>query len=151
MAHAFKTIPAKSTFGTLQEELNQSDYINIKKRKCNSILYTNKSNTILYTNKSNLIVRPQLNKSNLIFGQYSKSNLYNVCTVSKGPPPSIPCGFNNCNPCQNSNNVIIDPNSTTPFYFNYTIDPLGELFGKTSCGILNYTNYMILNPPLKKI
>ena len=75
MAHAFKTIPAKSTFGTLQEELNQSDYINIKKRKCNSILYTNKSNTILYTNKSNLIVRPQLNKSNLIFGQYNNIHL----------------------------------------------------------------------------
>ena len=37
MAHAFKTIPAKSTFGTLQEELNQSDYINRKKK--NVILF----------------------------------------------------------------------------------------------------------------
>ena len=134
MAHAFKTISAKSTFGALQREFYQSDYINRKKK--------------LACCRNNIL---PINKNNLIFGQYSKSNLYNVCTVSKGPPPSIPCGFNNCNPCQNSNNVIIDPNSTTPFYFNYTIDPLGELFGKTSCGILNYTNYMILNPPLKKI
>ena len=133
MAHAFKTIPAKSTFGTLQKDFYQSDYINRKKK--------------LICRNNNL----HINKSNLIFGQYSKSNLYNVCTVSKGPPPSIPCEFNNCNPCQNSSNVIIDPNSITPFYFNYTIDPLGELFGTTSCGILNYTNYMILNPPLKKI
>ena len=160
MAHAFKTIPAKSTFGTLQEELNQSDYINRKKRKCNTILYTNKSNTILYTNKSNLIVRPQLNKSNLIvrpqlnksnliIGQYTKSNLYNVCNVSKGPPPANPCEFNNCNPCQDI--VTINASSTNPFYFDYTIDPLGELFGKTSCGILNYTNYMVFNPPTKKL
>ena len=140
MAHAFKTIPAKSTFGTLQEELNQSDYISIKKRKCNSILYTN---------KSNLIVRPQLNKSNLIIGQYTKLNLYNVCNVSKGPPPANPCEFNNCNPCQDI--VTINASSTNPFYFDYTIDPLGELFGKTSCGILNYTNYMVFNPPTKKL
>jgi hypothetical protein len=162
MAHAFKTIPAKSTFGTLQEELNQSDYINRKKRKCNTILYTNKSNTILYTNKSNLIigrkqlnksnliVGKQLNKSNLIVGQYTKLDLYNVCNVSKGPPPAIPCEFNNdCNPCQDS--VTINASSTNPFYFNYTIDPLGELFGKTSCGILNYTNYMVFNPPKTKL
>ncbi len=139
MAHAFKTIPAKSTFGTLQEELNQSDYINRKKRKCNTILYTNKSNTILYTNKSNLIV-----------GQYTKLDLYNVCNVSKGSPPAIPCDFNNnCNPCQDI--VTINASSANPFYFDYTIDPLGELFGKTSCGILNYTNYMVFNPPKTKL
>ena len=134
MAHAFKTIPAKSTFGTLQKELYQSDYINRKKNKCNTIL--------------------PVNKSNLIVGQYTKLNLYDVCTVSNGPPPSIHCEFNNCNPCQNSGNiVIIDPNSTNPFYYDYTIDPLGELFGKTSCGILNYTNYMVFNPPkrIKKL
>lgn len=134
MAHAFKRIPAKSTFGTLQEELYQSDYINKKKQQCGPIL--------------------NINKSNLIIGQYTKLNLYNVCTVSNGPPPSTPCEFNNdCNPCQDDNVVIINPSNTSnagysdAFYLNYTIDPLGELFGKTSCGALNYTNYMIFNPP----
>ena len=134
MAHAFKRISAKSTFGTLQEELYQSDYINKKKQQCNTIL--------------------PVNKSNLIVGQYTKLNLYNVCTVSNGPPPSIPCDFNNdCNPCQDDAIVMIDPNNpdnpknSDAFYLNYTIDPLGELFGKTSCGVLNYTNYMIFNPP----
>ena len=133
MAHAFKRIPAKSTFGTLQEELYQSDYINKKKLQCGPIL--------------------NINKSNLIVGQYTKLNLYNSCTVSNGPPPSIPCDFNNdCNPCQDDNLVKIDanPNYTgysNTFNLNYTIDPLGELFGKTSCGILNYTNYMIFNSP----
>jgi hypothetical protein len=133
MAHAFKRIPAKSTFGTLQEELYQSDYINKKKQQCCPIL--------------------NVNKTNLIIGQYTKLNLYNVCTVSNGPPPSIPCEFNNvCNPCQDDNVVKIDanPNYTgkyDTFNLNYTIDPLGELFGKTSCGVLNYTNYMVFNPP----
>ena len=142
MAHAFKTIPAKSTFGTLQEELYQSDYINRKKRKC--------------VNKSNLIVGKytKLNKSNLIVGQYTKLNLSDVCTVSNGPPPANPCEFNNnCNPCQNSEDITIDASDTNtiPFYVDYTIDPLGELFGKTYCGILNYPKYMVFNPPQKKL
>jgi|Laugresbdmm110dd_1035094.scaffolds.fasta_scaffold43869_1 hypothetical protein len=144
MAHAFKRISAKSTFGTLQEELYQSDYINIKKEQCNKT-----------KEQYNTIIVP-INKTNLIVGQYTKLNLYNACTVSNGPPPSTPCEFNNdCNPCQDDNLVIINPSATSSsysdaFYLNYTIDPLGELFGKNSCGILNYTNYMILNPPLKK-
>jgi hypothetical protein len=74
--------------------------------------------------------------------------------LSNGFPPSNPCEFNNdCNPCQTEDVVKINASSTdhNPFNFKYTIDPLGELFGKNSCGILNYTNYMILNPPLKKI
>jgi hypothetical protein len=129
MARTFKNISAKSTFGTLQEELYQSDYINRKKNKC--------CNTILPVNKSNLIV-----------GQYTKLNLYNVCTISNGFPPSNPCEFNNdCNPCQTEDVVKIDANSEESFNFKYTIDPLGELFGKTPCGILNYTNYMVFNPP----
>ena len=133
MAHAFKRISAKPTFGTLQEELYQSDYIKKKKQQCNDIV--------------------PVNKSNLIIGQYTKLNLYNVCTVSNGPPPSTHCEFNNeCSPCQDEDIVIINPNNNTTsyndaFYMNYTIDPLGELFGKTSCGTLNYTNYMIFNRP----
>ena len=132
MAHAFAPIPAKPSFGTLKENLYQSDYINRKKNKCNTIL--------------------PINKSNLIVGQYTKLNLYDVCTVSNGFPPSNPCEFNNeCNPCYDSGEeaiVKIDGTSTTiQFNLKYTIDPLGELFGKTPCGILNYTNYMVFNPP----
>ena len=33
MAHAFAPIPAKPAFGTLKENLYQSDYINRKKAK----------------------------------------------------------------------------------------------------------------------
>ena len=168
MAHAFQTISAKPTFGTLRENLYQSDYINRKKgiitycksrSACQRIKVApsynirNSFNIGLYDLKlKNNNIYP-VNKSNLIIGQYTKSNLNNVCTISNIFPYSkpAPCSYDNpCNPCQNNNSVIIDPASTTPFYETNMIDPLGELFGKSQCGELNYTHYMeiIYNPIL---
>jgi len=150
MAHAFKTISAKPTFGTLQPNLYQSDYINRKKgiivfckRECicknikvaPSYDIKNSFNLGLRFNRLNNIHN---NKSNLIISQYTKENLENVCTVS----PIVPLLENSC---QNNGPVIIDPlNSTIPFYNTYIIDPLGQLFGKSQCGELNYTEYKIL-------
>ena len=168
MAHAFAPIPAKPTFGTLKENLYQSDYINSKKSKlayCRTPSYCNKikiSNGYEGINSYNLgrysrnletcNIIP-VNKGNLIIGQYSKLNLNNVCTISYGTPPTKPCSNDNpCNPCQNTTSVIIDPNSATePFYWNKTIDPLGELFGASQCGELNYTKYMVFDPPTKPL
>jgi hypothetical protein len=164
MAHAFKTISAKPTFGTLKEGIYQSDYINKKKgiiTFCKSPSSCKKSKVFssydtlnsfnfgrysFMLKKCNVVT---VNKSNLIIGQYTKENLKDVCTVSALAPyiePS-PCGQDNpCTPCQNNNVVKIDPlNATTTFYNEYIIDPLGELFGKTQCGELNYTDYMILD------
>ena len=137
MSHAFKIIPAKPTFGKFKENISYSDYINIKKG--------------IYCKHSFL----PLNKSNLIAGQYTSLDLKNICTISEINPmiqPS-PCSSSlPCEPCQNNNPVIIQPNtSTIPFYYNYQIDPLGELFGKTQCGELNYKNYMkVAILPIKK-
>lgn len=166
MAHAFAPIPAKPAFGTLKENLYQSDYITRKKAKytyCRTPTYCQKmTNSNSYAKLylynlgrysqglENCNVIP-VNKGNLIIGQYSKLNLQNVCTVSSGPPPSQPCGPSPdqpnvvCNPCQNTVPVQIDPSSI--FYQSYTIDPLGELFGASQCGELNYTRYMVFNPP----
>jgi hypothetical protein len=41
--------------------------------------------------------------------------------------------------------TTINPNISTPFYQNYTIDPKGELFGNTCCGKNNYLLYRKLN------
>jgi hypothetical protein len=86
-------------------------------------------------------------------GQYTKLNLKNVCTVSKGTPPTKPCGYGKgdlpCDPCQDNGNVLLDPDTTNPFYFDKTIDPLGELFGYSQCGELNYTGHMVFYPPTK--
>jgi len=163
MAHAFAPIPAKPTFGTLKENLYQSDYLIRKKAKyayCRTPSYCNKikiANSYDLINSYNLgrysrnletcNIIP-INKGNLIMGQYTKLNLKNVCTVSKGTPPTHPCSNDlPCDPCQNNDPVTLDPNTSVPFYFDKTIDPLGELFGSSQCGELNYTGHMVLHPP----
>lgn len=165
MARAFASISAKPTFGTLKENLYQSDYINRKKGKntyytdpnrCNKLVNANSYAKLYSFNLGRYAVGlekyniPSVNKTNLVIGQYTTLNLDNVCTVANGPPPSKYCSSENpCNPCQNKNSVIIDTSSTAyPFYFGHTIDPLGELFGSSQCGELNYTDYMILNLPI---
>ena len=164
MAHAFAPIPAKPAFGTLKENLYQSDYLNRKKAKyaycrtpssyCNKI---KKSNSYALINSYNLgrysrnletcNIIP-VNKGNLIIGQFAKLNLSNICTVSYGPPPVTPCTNDTpCAPCQDNTPVFVDQTSSTPFYLKATIDPNGELFGASQCGELNYTQYMVLNLP----
>jgi hypothetical protein len=173
MAHTFSPIPAKPAFGSMKENLYQSDYLIRKKAKlayCGSPYYCNKSiiadsyqllNSYklehYYRNLERCKIIP-INKGNLIMGQYTKLNLKDVCTVSYGPPPTKPCGNDTeeipCAPCQNNTDVVIDPNvnpstniSSEPFYWNATIDPLGELVGSSQCGELNYTQYMIFDSP----
>ena len=155
MAHAFKTISAKPTFGTLKENLYQSDYINRKKgiitlcnlySECQKISFApsysdiNSFNLGIHTLGLNKCDKSHIDKdkTNLIAGQYTTENLSNICTISvidqnKQPP------YDSC-----QTNVIINPNNSTtlPFYFTNQIDALGELFGRTQCGELNYTNYM---------
>ena len=80
-------------------------------------------------------------KSDLIFGLYSKMELKNVCTVIEGPPCDK---IDSCVGC--SEITKIDPSETNPFYFMHTIDPVGELFGNSSCGTNNFVNYMVYNP-----
>jgi len=158
MSHTFAQKPA---FGTLKENLYQSDYINRKKAKntycrtpsnCQKMATANSYDKInLYKlgrysiglDKCNAI---HVNKGNLIMGQYTKLNLQNVCTIAVGPPPNQHCSnITPCNPCQN--NALVQINTSLmapPFYQNYTIDPLGELFGASQCNELNYTHYMSL-------
>lgn len=170
MAHAFNVIPAKPTFGTIRQKLYQSDYISRKKALllyCNSPLRNCQTNRVVssydkinsfnlgrYTynlRESNVL---PVSNSNLVSGQFTKLDLERVCSVTAGPPTNEPCSSSNpCNPCQNSNpSVIINPSAaTTPFYYDYIIDPLGELFGRSQCGELNYVNYRVLNHPTKPL
>lgn len=166
MAHAFKTISAKPTFGTLRENIYQSDYINRKKgvitfcnspSRCQRIRVApsynirnsfNSGRYKLSLDKCNIL---PVNKSNLIIGQYTKMNLQDICTV-QNINPSIPPEPDN--PCQNTPSISINPNSMTPpppFYWTYQIDPSGQLFGKSQCGELNYTHYMLFYPPQKPL
>jgi hypothetical protein len=153
MAHAFKIIPAKPTFGTLRQNTFQSDYITNKKSK---LAYCNASNKCANNsssyNQMNLLHNGRrisnkylanndlipFNKSNLIAGLYSKMDLENVCTLING----FPCNNINtsCAACQTE--VSINSGSSVPFSWTNTIDPVGALFGNTPCGIQNFTKYM---------
>ena len=163
MSRVFQVIPAKPTFGTIKEKIYQSDYIQRKKGKiiycgspalCNNLRVSESYdkrcvyNVGRYSyglNKCGLI---PTNKYNLVMGQYTKSNLKDICVVSLGAPPTKYCSYDNpCDPCQTTNQVPIDTTSSAPaFYTVNTIDPLGELFGNSQCGILNYTDYMVSQP-----
>jgi hypothetical protein len=158
MAHAFTPIPAKPTFGTLRENLYQSDYLERKKAilaYCNTPGYCNKPlHTHSYDQKNlynlgksiNTCNFLRVNKGNLVAGQYSQLDLNNVCTVI--PTTKTPCNLiNGCAPCATFTPVPINLLSTVPFYQTNNIDPLGQLFGNSQCGELNYTNFMIFYPP----
>lgn len=155
MAHAFKIIPAKPTFGTLRSNTNtfQSDYITNKKSKlayCNApdkcaknsssynqmnLLNNGRRLSNKYLANNGLI---PFNKSNLIAGLYSKMDLENVCTLING----FPCNNidTSCVACQNA--VSINSGDSVPLNWTNTIDPVGALFGNTPCGIENFTKYM---------
>ena len=49
--------------------------------------------------------------------------------------------WNNCIQCLSPCPINV-ATATKPFYFTNTIDPLGQLFGNTQWGELNYTHYM---------
>lgn len=133
MAYAFAPISAKPTFGTLRDNLFQSDYIKLKKSKhlcrCRKICRCRCN-------------RININTGNLIMGQYTKLDLTDVCTVI----PTTPCvNIDDCDPCKMKDPVPIvpDPESGNPFYFGNTIDPIGSLFGKSQCGENSYARYMV--------
>jgi hypothetical protein len=77
--------------------------------------------------------------SDLIFGLYSKMDLKNVCSVIDGYPCS---NIDSCGGCSLPTTINASPSVTEPFYSTNTIDPIGELFGNTSCGTNNFINYM---------
>ncbi len=109
---------AKATFGTLKKNMYQSDYLNKKKgvaMACEKHCSNNRD-TIFSTNKYNLII-----------GQYTEMNLKDVITVDN----------------ITSTPVVINPSDTIPFYYTNTIDPYGQLFGDSQCGISNYLHYIV--------
>jgi hypothetical protein len=161
MAHAFKPISAKPTFGTVNNGrfISQSDYLNNKKgylfysqtsncnlNCCNKLIKTNSyKNKYLFnlgqlTNQINKGIIVPFDKQNLVAGQYTYMDLSGVCCAIDG---SICTDIfvNDCTQCDLPCPINV-ATSTQPFYFTNTIDPLGQLFGNSQCGELNYTHYM---------
>ena len=66
------------------------------------------------------------NSANLYVNLYKKEDLTGVVVIEAAYNPTS----------------IVIP-SSSPFYENIIIDPCGQLFGNTNCGINNYTKYMV--------
>jgi len=145
-------IPAKPTFGTLTQVVFQGDYISNKKAKmasctkvnCNKLTKVSSYDQYNLYNKGRYLdalargcIIP-FDKTNLITGLYSKMNLKDVCTVINDNPCSV---IDSCPGCLTG--TPIDASSTDAFYLTKTIDPVGALFGRSACGVNNFTRYMV--------
>ena len=135
--------PAKPTFKSNKESNDAGSYIQNKtasttfcKAKCPDKLRitTNYQNLYAFRNarfiKKNAL-RPSFDNNDLNINLFTKMDLTNVCTVKN----------NTTTGCVSS----ID--GSVPFYLTYTIDPSGVLFGNSECGISNFENFLVPNPP----
>lgn len=137
MAHSFKSKSGKSAFGVFSEPLEAGEYIYNKKARttycvdnCIPKLKVNtESNLMLYKRANKLKFYPcknLINKANLNINLITKLDLKDVPVIAdlSGNVPTI-----------------IEQNAIP--YLEYNIDPSGNLFGNTICGINNYVQYMV--------
>jgi hypothetical protein len=149
-------------------------YCNSKKAKCGKLRVAKDfREKLLFSKGKDFINGLRCSKfnipvghSNLIIGQYSKLNLKPVCSVIPNQTNIANLCYDNSTIALNNpysfcdlggNEVQINPNlhdpsgNLVPFYQQYYIDPCGELFGNSQCGELNYTSYMVINPPINPV
>ena len=144
MAHAFSPIAAKPAFGNITQSDYASDYIQNKIAKlayCSDVRNANckkkfSQSELLLFNKGRLLNSyafcagtSLINEANLVAGLYTESDLSGVAVL-----------------CDVSGDACITPTAISsldvPFYEHYLIDPDGQLFGNTPCGMTNFTKYM---------
>ena len=131
------TTNGKQTFGQSSTPQDAGDYILNKKAKlmmCNSRVCLPKTPTITQSNyllfkKANYIKYGRgSNKNELVSGLTTTIDLLDVQVIQNTSGDS---------PTTISTSVIP--------YLTYVIDPYGDLFGNSICGINNFQNYVINN------
>ena len=139
MAHSFKSNSGVKSFGTFSESQNAGDYIYDKKTratycKANVCVRSRKigseSNYLLFKRANKLSVYPclnSINKANLNINLITKLDLTDVPVIQEFSTNDVP------------STITTD---AIPF-LDYNIDPCGNLFGNTICGINNFVNYMV--------
>lgn len=163
----------RSAFGTFQPNNSSSD--NIKKKKIKSLFCAATSKgcapTKLVSNSTDLYLfrayvannqPPNYNTRNLNINLITSLDLSNVtvvestCTQASPIPIDPPTGGEHVEFIAETmdptrfleQHVPMAENVDDGRYTLYTIDPKGELFGNTPCGLNNYVNYMVINVPL---
>ena len=147
MANSFKGFSDKKAFGGFSESQEAGEYIYNKKAKtifcipnnCTpSVNFGSEGDYLLFNRSNKLTFSPCLNSIN-------RSNLYNNL-ITKLDLKDVPV-VQNFYPQGNYTGVpstIINSSNITP-YLDYNIDPCGNLFGNTVCGINNFVKYMKYN------
>ena len=129
---------ANKAFGVFSESQSAGDYIYKKKTQatyCNANICTpsltvgSESNYLLFKRANKLRVYPCLNSIN-------KANL-NINLITKLDLTGFPVIEDA------SGNFPTTITTTTTPYLQYNIDPSGNLFGNTICGINNWEKYMV--------
>lgn len=131
----------KNTFGVFKEPLNAGDYIQNKKAK--SIFCTSTANNANTVNtQSNLLLLKQANYlNNSVCAVYFNTANLNVNLLTTLDLTNISVISSNTSPYVTPTPIIT---TATP-YLDYQIDPSGNLFGNTNCGLLNYESDLIFN------
>jgi hypothetical protein len=140
MARPFKNSSSgKKAFGVFSEPQEAGEYIYNKKAKATycsntcspSLKFGSESNRLLFKTSYKMGVYPCLNsidKANLNINLITQLDLTGVPVIQD---------FSNNQICPSTITT-----TTTP-YLQYNIDPSGNLFGNTICGINNWEKYMV--------
>ena len=163
----------RSAFGTFRPNNSSSDTLRNKKAKSLFCEATSKgcAPTKLVSNSTDLYLfrtyvannqPPKYNTRNLNINLITTLNLENVtvvestCTHASPIPIDPPAGGQHVEFIAGSTDpstfmeyhVPMAENVDDGRYTLYTIDPYGELFGNTPCGLNNYVNYMVIREPM---
>lgn len=130
---------ANKAFGVFSEPQNAGDYTYNKKAKatyCNSKICTpsltvgSENNYLLFKRANKLSVYPclnSINKANLNINLITKMELTNIPVIQEFSTGNVPTTIT----------------TTAIPYLDYNIDPSGNLFGNTICGINNWEKYLV--------
>lgn len=145
MAHLFKNNSGKNTFRQFVEPDSAGNYIIQKKIKAAYCL-PNCDNSFKALSQSNLLMLKTSYNNDIYscFNSINKKDLY-INLITK---LDLSCDSDVIPIVDTSGNLvpaIINSNGTT--YTRYDIDPYGKLFGNTTCGLNNFVNYLVYNPP----
>ena len=150
MAQSFKSSSGGRPFKLFSEPTTAGTYIENKKAKASycvgntcpvNIKVGSQSNLILF-NKAKRLKRTQTKCANSL--TFDKTQLY-VNLVTKLDLSNVDVVVDSTNN-DVAHHPIVITNDVTP-YLDYNIDPNGNLFGNTICGINNYIHYMKYTDP----
>ena len=143
MHSSVKINNGKCTFGVFKEPLNAGDFILNKKAKttfCSNVT-CNQSSRTLNTQSNKLLFKQANYLNSCVCAKYFNTANLNVNLLTTLDLTNISVISSNNSPYASPTPITT---TTTP-YLDYQIDPSGNLFGNTNCGLLNYETDLVFN------